>query len=130
MSLSDRIRPNSEAAPWVIEEVKKLESKLAGYEHGNRFIHTVTTIPHHPEDERRHTYSSRCWGFFNTREEALDGLHHHVDSEAGYYNERFLEGIYAKADHEEWFKYDFDNHKWVKIPTPEFAVGIINHGIG
>lgn len=26
--LSDRIRPNSEAAPWVIEEVKKLESAL------------------------------------------------------------------------------------------------------
>lgn len=29
MSLSDRIRPNSEAAPWVCEEVKKLELKLA-----------------------------------------------------------------------------------------------------
>ena len=25
MSLSDRIRPNCEAAPWVVEEVKKLE---------------------------------------------------------------------------------------------------------
>lgn len=29
MSLSDRIRPNSEAAPWVIEEVKGLEANLA-----------------------------------------------------------------------------------------------------
>lgn len=29
MSLSDRIRPNSEAAPWVIKEVKELEAKLA-----------------------------------------------------------------------------------------------------
>lgn len=29
MSLSDRIRPNCEAAPWVIKEVKKLELKLA-----------------------------------------------------------------------------------------------------
>jgi hypothetical protein len=28
MSLSDRIRPNSEAAPWVIEEVKRLEADL------------------------------------------------------------------------------------------------------
>ena len=28
MSLSERIRPNSEAAPWVCEEVKGLESKL------------------------------------------------------------------------------------------------------
>lgn len=25
MSLSDRIRPNSEAAPWVVNEVKDLE---------------------------------------------------------------------------------------------------------
>jgi hypothetical protein len=29
MSLSDRIRPNSEASPWVIEEVKKLEDKIS-----------------------------------------------------------------------------------------------------
>lgn len=29
MSLSDRIRPNSEAAPWVIKEVKELEARLA-----------------------------------------------------------------------------------------------------
>lgn len=28
MSLSDRIRPNSEAAPWVVEEIKKLEAEL------------------------------------------------------------------------------------------------------
>lgn len=29
MSLSDRIRPNSEAAQWVVDEVKVLEGKLA-----------------------------------------------------------------------------------------------------
>lgn len=28
MKLSDRIRPNSEAAPWVIDEVKRLEAEL------------------------------------------------------------------------------------------------------
>lgn len=27
--LSDRLRPDSEAAPWVIEEVKKLEAENA-----------------------------------------------------------------------------------------------------
>jgi hypothetical protein len=27
--LSERIRPNSEAAPWVIDEVKKLEKQMA-----------------------------------------------------------------------------------------------------
>lgn len=34
MSLSERIRPNSEAAPWVCEEVKKLECKLAQAKRG------------------------------------------------------------------------------------------------
>lgn len=29
MKLSDRLRPDVEAAPWVIEEVKKLEQELA-----------------------------------------------------------------------------------------------------
>ena len=29
MSLSDRIRPNCEAAPWVVKEVKSLENKLS-----------------------------------------------------------------------------------------------------
>ena len=29
MNLSERIRPNCEAAPWVVEEVKKLEQQLA-----------------------------------------------------------------------------------------------------
>jgi len=29
VKLSDRIRPNSEAAPWVIDEVKKLEERLS-----------------------------------------------------------------------------------------------------
>ena len=29
MSLSDRIRPNIEAAPWVVEEIAKLEQQLA-----------------------------------------------------------------------------------------------------
>lgn len=29
MKLSDRIRPNVEAAPWVIEEVKRLEWELS-----------------------------------------------------------------------------------------------------
>lgn len=27
-NLSDRVRPNCEAAPWVIEEIKKLEAML------------------------------------------------------------------------------------------------------
>lgn len=30
MALSDRIRPDCEAAPWVVEEVRKIESALDG----------------------------------------------------------------------------------------------------
>jgi len=29
MPLSDRVRPTIEAAPWVIEEIKRLETELA-----------------------------------------------------------------------------------------------------
>lgn len=28
MSLSERVRPNIEAAPWVVEEIKRLEVEL------------------------------------------------------------------------------------------------------
>ena len=29
MKLSERVRPNCEAAPWVIEEIKRLERELS-----------------------------------------------------------------------------------------------------
>lgn len=29
MKLSERVRPNYEAAPWVIEEIKRLEGELS-----------------------------------------------------------------------------------------------------
>lgn len=31
--LSDRVRPNSEAAPWVVEEIKRLESQIDSLQH-------------------------------------------------------------------------------------------------
>jgi chromosome segregation ATPase len=34
--LSDRVRPNSEAAPWVVEEIKKLERKLERLKSSNQ----------------------------------------------------------------------------------------------
>ena len=98
------------------------------------FIHTVTTIPHHPDDPRKHLMSPRCWGFYGTREEAIAGLKHNVDDECGYYNyaiiERFKSGIYAESDQEQWFKYDFDSVHWVEIVKPSFSEHLINYGIG
>jgi hypothetical protein len=32
MSLSERIRPNCEAAPWVVEEVKRMEDRITQLE--------------------------------------------------------------------------------------------------
>ena len=38
MSLSDRIRPNCETAPWVIEEVNQLESRCQELQAENQVL--------------------------------------------------------------------------------------------
>ncbi len=45
MSLSERIRENSEAAPWVCEEVKRLESRLAEWEQAAEFYRMCKADP-------------------------------------------------------------------------------------
>ena len=45
MALSDRIRPNVEAALWVIEEVKKLETQNARYREALEAIATANPAP-------------------------------------------------------------------------------------
>jgi hypothetical protein len=45
MSLSDRLRPGVEAAPWVIEEVQRLESELAeAYAELSKLRGTLTAV--------------------------------------------------------------------------------------
>ena len=44
--LSDRVRPNSEAAPWVIDEIKKLEQQIAAYEAVEREHINSAYCPH------------------------------------------------------------------------------------
>jgi DNA repair exonuclease SbcCD ATPase subunit len=39
VSLSQRVRPNSEAAPWVIDEIKALEARIAELERDRDFWH-------------------------------------------------------------------------------------------
>lgn len=41
--LSDRVRPNSECAPWVIEEIKVMEGKIESLQHW--INHYKNTIP-------------------------------------------------------------------------------------
>lgn len=54
MSLSDRIRPNHEAAPWVCEEVKRLEAELVTLRDENEALRRArdrqaSLIRHHEE---------------------------------------------------------------------------------
>lgn len=132
MSLSDRIRPNSEAAPWVIKEVKKMEAKLAAYEQEHRSIHTVTLVPHH--EDMKNIPLARCIGFYRDREAARNGLHSRGDTEAGYYNyailERYEEGAWAMSEEPEWYQYDFFKNEWIQVPEPKFAEYTVNYGIG
>lgn len=47
MKLSDRVRPGSEAAPWVIEEIKRLEAELEAKQaapDGFRVMRPTSTI--------------------------------------------------------------------------------------
>lgn len=69
MSLSERLRPDVEAAPWVIEEVKQLEAKLAkaldgqvvtymnGYQDGLAMGRTENLTALDPEDND----GTPCW---------------------------------------------------------------------
>lgn len=49
MSLSERLRPDVEAAPWVIEEIKKLEVKIASFEKDEAMF-----LSEHDENVRLH----------------------------------------------------------------------------
>jgi hypothetical protein len=59
MKLSDRLRPYSEAAPWVVEEVKKLEKELADAYLEMRKI-KVTAVLDREVWERARSAGSRC----------------------------------------------------------------------
>ncbi len=95
-------------------------------------IHTVTTIPHHPNDPRGHTFAPRCWGYQFTREAALKMLHGNCDDEAGYYThavvERYGPGAYGLACQEEW--YVRDEHTWLPCDQPEWARHVVNYAMG
>ena len=58
MSLSDRIRPDVEAAPWVIEEVKKLEAQRDALIAAIATVRMLSDGWHRLTDEERETLSS------------------------------------------------------------------------
>lgn len=51
--LSERVRPDSEAAPWVIEEIKALEAAVAKSSAALRQMNGRScSLPHDPENYR------------------------------------------------------------------------------
>lgn len=93
-------------------------------------IWTVSTLGLHGDIRRR--VSSRCWGYYFTWDQALQGMRCHCDSEMGYYThaviEQFKPGIYANCSVEEWFKFEGD--VLVKCAKPESEKHICNYAIG
>lgn len=43
MTLSERVRAGSEAAPWVVDEIKKLEDQLTAVQDALDYLHGLTS---------------------------------------------------------------------------------------
>ena len=43
MSLSERVRAGSEAAPWVVDEIKKLEDQMTVTQDALDYLHGLTS---------------------------------------------------------------------------------------
>lgn len=90
-------------------------------------IWTVTTI--RLRGERR--LCSRTWGYYFSKDDAIEGMHRCCDTEAGYYQytiiENFAPGIYAMAKTELWFMWDSE---WQSCDKPESEISTVNYAIG
>ena len=59
MNLSQRIRPMAEAAPWVIDEVKKLEDRIQQLETALDLVVPACSHLHHPK-RHQHAIGEPC----------------------------------------------------------------------
>lgn len=71
MSLSDRLRPDCEAAPWVIEEIKKLEAENIRFR--NALQEIVNKGPASPGD-KKHEIAYVALAVKQTKERLKDTL--------------------------------------------------------
>jgi hypothetical protein len=78
--------------------------------------------------------SSRCWGYFSSKEECIKILHNNItDIHECYYNyaviEKINEGLYPLPIEREFFEYNRDSSGFFEIKEPEwdftgnFAIG-------
>lgn len=93
-------------------------------------IWTVTTVGIHEKDR----VETRTWGYYLTREEAIEDMHRCVDTEAGYYThaiiEEFAPGIYAHVLDDRWFEWSDAMSGWKRCAKLESEAHIINYGMG
>lgn len=98
-------------------------------------IYTITSLYlKNPDDVQfRKDYRSRLVGIYKTLEKAKQCVEEDWASfdEAGYYNYIVIEGLWegcypGLGDHEWWFRYDYDNRKWVSCEKPKGLVQVVN----
>lgn len=92
-------------------------------------IYTLSTM----QDEARNL---RCWGWFNTLEEATDAiLNNSGDLHECYYSLAVIERVKPDMSFghrpEYWFRWDNDKLKaWVPCEKPETLKNVICFGVG
>lgn len=81
------------------------------------------------------TGSTRCWGFYFDRQQALQTIHNNVtDLWETCYNyavlEEYYEGVAPLCESRQFFKYNREQDKYIEIEEPECTQHICNFAIG
>ena len=86
------------------------------------------TVMEKIEKDPRYLYnlgSTRCWGFYSNKQDALDALHiNATDMWETIYDyavmEEYYEGIAGYGEESQYFKYDREKDGYFEIETPSF----------
>ena len=79
--------------------------------------------------------SRRCWGFFGSFEDAECAV---LENDADIYEceyeymviEDYRMGLMTIGKDPHWYQYNYTTEKFNPIETPDWAVNIVNWGIG
>ena len=82
-----------------------------------------------------HPLHERCWGFYKNLDYAKRAvLYNRTDMWEYLYNyaviEEYHEGVPAMAEEIQWYKFDRDKGKYLKIRKPTWSEGTANWAIG
>ena len=103
----------------------------------NKSYWFITVLSKLEEDSRGWcvTGSTRCWGFYSNKEDALNALHKNITDLWEYcYDyavlEEYHEGISNHTLNRQFFKYDMDKDGYVEIEEPECVSHICGFALG